>query len=115
MTPLDRLERMQLDPLVHGVKRRHLEIGEARHPSIPTSRTLSDNYSFHYLIRIAECALPLHSEVIADRHAAARHQVKRIPNLVEWRETSGEELAEILKNERAPSRLVDQRVAQPPI
>ena len=104
MTPIDRLERTQLDPLVHGVNNRHLEIGEARHPSIRTSGSLSDNHRFHYLIRIAECALPLHCEVIAHSDAAARHQVKQIPNLMEWRELSDEELAEILKNERALSR-----------
>jgi hypothetical protein len=112
MTPLDPLKRMQLDPLVHGVNNRHCE---ARHPSIPTSGSLSDNHSFHYLIRIAECALPLHCEVIAHSDAAARHQVKQIPNLMKWREISGEELAEILKNERALSRAVNQRVAQPPV
>jgi hypothetical protein len=115
MRPLDPLKRMQLDPLVDGVNNRHLEIGEARHPSIPTSRSLSDNHSFHYLIRIAECALPLHCEVIAHSDAAARHQVKQIPNLMEWRELSDEELAEIVKSERALSRPVNQQAAQPPI
>jgi hypothetical protein len=111
MTPLEPLERTQLDLLV-DVKRRQLEVGEARHPSIPTSG--SDNHSFHYLIRIAECTLPLHCEVIADSDAAARHHVKQIPNLMEWREISGEELAEILKNERALSSPLDERVTQPP-
>jgi hypothetical protein len=115
MTPIDPLERTQFDSLVHGVNNPHLEIGEARHPSIPTSGSLTDNHSFHYLIRIAECALPLHCEVIAHSDAAARHQVKQIPNLMEWRELSDEELAEILKNERALSRPVTQQVAQPPI
>ena len=104
MTPIDGLERTQLDPLVHGVNNQHLEIGEARHPSIRTNGSLSDNHSFHYLIRIAEYALALHCEVIAHSDEAARHQVKQIPNLMEWRELSDEELAEILKNERALSR-----------
>jgi hypothetical protein len=113
MTPLDPLERMQLGSLVHEVKTRHLEIGEARHPNIPTSGR--DNHSFHYLIRIAECTLPLHCEVIADSDAVARHLVKQIQNLMEWRELSGEEFAEILKNERGPSKPVNQHVAQPPI
>jgi hypothetical protein len=115
MTPLDPPKRMQVDPLVQGVKSRHMEIGEARHPSIPTSGSLPDNHSFHYLIRIAECSLPLHCEVIADSDAAARQKVKKIPNLMEWREFSGEELAEILKNEPALSRPADERVTQPPI
>jgi hypothetical protein len=47
------------------------------------------------LIRIAECALTLHCEVNADDDAAARHQVKQIPNLMAWRQISSEELAEI--------------------
>jgi hypothetical protein len=38
MTPIDPLERTQLDPLVHGVNNRHLEIGEARHPMYPDKR-----------------------------------------------------------------------------
>ena len=104
-TSLAPLEPTRLDPLVHGVKSRHLEIGEARRPSVPASRSPSDDHSFHYLIRIAECALPLHCEVKADSEAAARHQVKQIPNLMEWREISGEELTEILKDERALSRV----------
>jgi hypothetical protein len=85
-----------------------LEMGEARHLSIPTSVSLSDNHSFHYLIRIAECALPLHCEVIADSDAAARHQVKQIRNLTEWRKISDEELSEILENERASQRPVNR-------
>jgi hypothetical protein len=111
MMPLDPLERMQ----VEEVKSQHMEIGEARHPNFSTSGSLSDNHSFHYLIRIAECSLPLHCEVIADSDAAARHKVKKILNLMEWRKLSGVELAEILKNERALSRPVDERITQPPI
>jgi hypothetical protein len=88
------------------------------HPSIPTSRPPSDNrtidyQTFHYLIRIAECALTLHCEVTADSEAAARHHVKQIPNLMEWREISGAELAEILKNERDRSKEVKPQTAQP--
>ena len=67
---------------------------------IPASGSPSDDKSFHYLIRIAECKLTLHCEVTADSEAAARHHVKQIPNLMEWREISGAELAEIMTNER---------------
>jgi hypothetical protein len=104
-TSLAPLEPTQSDPLVHGIKSRHLEIGEARRPSVASSRSPSDDHSFHHLIRIAECALPLHCEVKADSEAAAMHQVKQIPNLMEWRDISGEKLADILKNERALSRV----------
>jgi thioester reductase-like protein len=45
--------------------------------------------------------LDLHCEVKADNHEAARNQVEQIPNLMEWREISAAELAEIIKNERA--------------
>jgi hypothetical protein len=73
---------------------------------IPASGSASDDKSFHYLIRIAECKLTLHCEVTADSEAAARHHVKQIPNLMEWREISGAELAEIMTNERARSKEV---------
>jgi hypothetical protein len=57
----------------------------------------SENYSFHYVIRIAECASILHCEVKADNREAARERVERIPNLMEWREVSSEELAALSK------------------
>lgn len=96
-TPFVAVQRMRPGP--------HLELGGVRHPGTPASGPTSDNrtidyQSFHYLIRIAECALTLHCEVTADSEAAARHHVKQIPNLMEWREISVKELAEINKNEK---------------
>jgi hypothetical protein len=58
--------------------------------------------SFHYLIRIAECAQPLHCQVEAETSAAARHQVEQIRNLIECREISAEELGEVIAKEKAP-------------
>jgi hypothetical protein len=109
-TPFVAVERMRPGP--------HLELGGVRHQGIPTSRPPSDNrtidyQTFHYLIRIAECALTLHCEVTANSEAAARHHVKQIPNLMEWREISGAELAEILKNERDRPKEVKPQTAQP--
>ena len=39
----------------------------------------SDECSFHFLVRIAECTSALHCEVKADHAATAREQVQRIP------------------------------------
>jgi hypothetical protein len=58
----------------------------------------SDSETFHYLVRIAECTSVLHCEVKADHAAAARDQVQRIPNLMEWREISFGELVDLAKN-----------------
>jgi hypothetical protein len=91
--PFVPIERMRSHP--------PLERRVVGHSSVRASGSRSDNHRFHYLIRIAECALTLHCEVNADDDAAARHQVEQLPNLMEWRELSGAELAEILKNERA--------------
>jgi hypothetical protein len=90
--PLLAAERMRPGP--------HSEIGGVRQPSIPLSRSPSDSQSFHYLIRIAECRLTLHCEVTADSEPAAKHHIQQIPNLLEWREISVKELAEIIKNEK---------------
>jgi len=57
----------------------------------------SESESFHYLVRIAECRSVLHCEVKADHAAAARDLVRRIPNLMEWRELSFAELLELAK------------------
>jgi hypothetical protein len=62
------------------------------------SKVPSDSQTFHYLVRIAECTSVLHCEIKADHPATASDKVKRIPNLMEWREVSIEELAEIVKN-----------------
>jgi hypothetical protein len=80
-----------------------LDLGWVYYPSTPAPVMESawDDYWFHYLIRIAECELSLHCEIRANNNAAARRHVERIPNLLEWRQISGEELAEILKLERA--------------
>jgi hypothetical protein len=56
-----------------------------------------DSKSFHFLVRIAECASTLHCEVEAETSTAAREQVERIPNLLDWREPSPEELAQMLR------------------
>ena len=77
-----------------------LELGGIRHPSVPPNGSPSDNQRFHYLIRVAECALTLHCEVTADSEPAARRRVKQIRNLLEWREISVEELAEIINKEK---------------
>jgi hypothetical protein len=90
--PLFAAERMRPGP--------HLELGGIRQPAIPSSGFPLDNQSFHYLIRIAECTLTLHCEVTADSEPAAKHHVKQIPNLLEWREISVEELAGIIKDEK---------------
>ena len=86
-TPLVTIDRMRSDPALK------------RGPIRPASGFPSDNQSFHYLIRIAECASILHCEVKADNSAASRERVERIPNLMEWREISLEELAKILKDD----------------
>jgi hypothetical protein len=78
----------------------NLERGGVRQLAIPSSRSPSDDQSFHYLIRVAECTLPLHCEVTANSEPTAKHRVKQIRNLLEWREISVEELAEIIKNEK---------------
>ena len=60
-----------------------------------------ETQQFHYLIRIAECLLPLLCQVEAENAAEAWHRVKQIRNLIEWREISAEELAEIIADEKA--------------
>jgi hypothetical protein len=65
--------------------------------------------SFHYLIRIAECTLTLHCEIYAANAAEARRQLGKIRNLLEWREISAQELAEVTRNsQRSPT---DMRAA----
>jgi hypothetical protein len=54
---------------------------------------------FHYLIRISECAVILHCQVAAESAAEARLRVQRIHNLIEWREISAKELAELTECE----------------
>jgi hypothetical protein len=47
---------------------------------------------FHYLIRLLECTVTIHCQISARTAAAARDQVEQIPNLIECREVSFEEL-----------------------
>jgi hypothetical protein len=92
LVPLDRMQR--------GAA---LKRGGARSRSTPPW----DNHSFHFLIRIAECVSILHCEVAADSDAAARHQVEQIPNLIEWRAISFEELAGLRKQETTPQPKIE--------
>ena len=59
----------------------------------------AERQTFHYLIRILECASTLHCQVTAVSAADAKDQIMRIPNLLEWRGISAKELAEIIKTE----------------
>jgi hypothetical protein len=82
-----------------------LEFGEALHQDNPARcGSPSDNQNFHYLIQIAECAVALYCEVTADCESSARQHIEEIPNLLECRKISGAELAEIMENEKAPSK-----------
>jgi hypothetical protein len=63
-----------------------LERAGVCHPIFTATESASDNKTFHYLIRIAECTLTLHCEVNADNDAGARKLVGQIPNLLEWRQ-----------------------------
>ncbi len=85
------------------------------YPNIPTARNelagsepavmamVHQVRSFHYLVWIAECSLPLHCQVEAETSTGARQQVQQIRNLIEWRELSAKELNDILANEQAGS------------
>jgi hypothetical protein len=63
-----------------------------------------ESQDFHYLIRVVECAFTLHCQVTAASAADARDLVERIPNLIEWRETSAKELAELTRIEKEAGR-----------
>jgi hypothetical protein len=52
---------------------------------------------FYFVIRLAECALPILCQVTADSPAAARQQVELIRNLTSCQSISDEEFAEIEK------------------
>jgi hypothetical protein len=85
------------------IRRMHstLDLGWVYPSGSDATGSVSDNQSFHYLIHIAECALTLHCEINAANEAAALHRVEQIPNLLGWRQILGEELAELIKKERA--------------
>jgi hypothetical protein len=65
-----------------------------------TCRSVSDEgeslapeyHDHHFVIRILECATPLHCQVSAETVEDARNQVAQMPNLIEWREISAQEL-----------------------
>jgi hypothetical protein len=90
------VERMRSEP--------NREPQKIRDYDTPAYASPPDNQIFHYLIQIAECAVALHCEVTATCESDARHHVKQIPNLMEWREISGAELADIIKIEKARSK-----------
>jgi hypothetical protein len=52
---------------------------------------------FHYLIQIAECSVTLLCQVTAESAMNAKEQVMRLPNLIEFREISFGELAQIMR------------------
>jgi hypothetical protein len=62
---------------------------------MPLDEQPTRHLQFHFLVRLLECALTLHCQVTAQTAIDARDQVERIPNLIEWREVSKKELAEI--------------------
>jgi hypothetical protein len=64
-----------------------------------TSRLDTGNSVFHFLIRIAECTTQLHCQVTAENAIDARKKVAGLPNLIECREISTGELAELLRME----------------
>lgn len=66
------------------------------------------SHDFHYLIRILECSSILHCQVIAESAAAARDQLEQIPNLIEWREITAKELAEIIRIEKVAGKIDDK-------
>jgi hypothetical protein len=86
------VERMRSEP--------DLELQKARLHNLAANASPPDQQIFHYLIQIAECTAALHCEVTAECEPNARHYVKQIPNLLGWREISGAELAEIIKDEK---------------
>ena len=93
----------ELASRVAGTRPKPVDLKQSGRPLTRAEANLStelrsDSESFHYLVRIAECKSVLHCEVKADHAAAARDHVKRIPNLMEWREISFAELLELAKN-----------------
>lgn len=68
----------------------------------------TEHYDFHFLIRILECSSILHCHVIAESVAAARERIGRIPNLIDWREISLKELAEIIRIEKEAGSFDDK-------
>jgi hypothetical protein len=56
---------------------------------------------FHFLVRIAECSVPLHCQVTAANAIEARKQVEGLPNLIECNAISAGALARLMQMERA--------------
>lgn len=63
------------------------------------TQLLKERDEFHFLVRILECSVILHCQVSAESATDAKDQVQRIPNLLEWRETSLKEIAEFARTE----------------
>jgi hypothetical protein len=57
------------------------------------------SHEFYFVIRLAECALPLLCQIIESSPAAAKQRLKELRNLIEWRMIDRVELAELLKEE----------------
>src|SRR5579859_5141562 len=56
-------------------------------------------HEFYFVIRLAECALPLLCQIGESSPAAAKQRIKELRNLVEWRMIDKVELAEVLQEE----------------
>ena len=56
-------------------------------------------HEFYFVIRLAECALPLLCQISESSPAAAKQRIKELRNLVEWRMIDKVELAELSKEE----------------
>ena len=57
------------------------------------------NREYHFLIRVRGSAETFHFQITARNRFVALKQARLIPNLVECRVISSEELADLLKNE----------------
>jgi hypothetical protein len=55
---------------------------------------------FHFLVRVEGSSTNFHFQTLAISRIAALRQAKRIPNLVELREITAEELKELLLDVR---------------
>ena len=58
-------------------------------------RSLQIREPYYYLIRLAECSVPLLCQIEAYTASDARNQLERFGNLTAWRELSLEEMAQI--------------------
>jgi hypothetical protein len=86
---------------VHPTKEPALGPDDDRDLETHRAEPSPEHYEFHFLVRILECSVTLHCQVSAESAAEARAQVQRIPNLLNWREISAKEIAEITTIESA--------------